>query len=118
MKTFFLFFVLSTSYLFLSCSDINNTEEQPIGYGWQSASPEQLGMNSIMLTNALNASSAKGFINSILVIRNGKIAAEKYFNGGNANSYQTIRSVSKSFLSALVGIAVSKRYYESGSEND
>jgi CubicO group peptidase (beta-lactamase class C family) len=108
MKTFFLFFVLSTSYLFLSCSDINNTEEQPIGYGWQSASPEQLGMNSIMLTNALNASSAKGFINSVLVIRNGKIAAEKHFNGRNANSYQSIKSVSKSFLSALVGIAVSK----------
>jgi len=108
MKPFFLFFVLTTSYLFLSCSDINNTEEPTIGYAWQSTFPEAVGMNSLMLGSAVNSASAKGFINSIIVIRNGKIAAEKHFNGRNANSYQSIKSVSKSFLSALIGIAVSK----------
>ena len=43
-----------------------------------------------------------------MVIRNGKIASEKHFNGRDANSYKSIKSVSKSFLSAFVGIAVSK----------
>jgi CubicO group peptidase (beta-lactamase class C family) len=61
-----------------------------------------------MLSSALNAASAKGFINSFIVIRNGKIAAEKHLNGRNANSYQSIKSVSKSFISTLVGIAISK----------
>jgi len=65
-------------------------------------------MNSTMLNNAINAAAAKGFINSIVVIRNGKIAAEKHFKGRDANSYQSVKSVSKSFLSALVGIAISK----------
>jgi len=109
MKRFFLLTILISSYLFISCSDVNNSDEQTIGYSWQSASPEQLGMNSIMLSNALNAASAKGFVNSFIVIRNGKIAAERHLNGRNANSYQSIKSVSKSFLSALIGIAVNKR---------
>lgn len=108
MKRFFLFIFLAVSYLLNSCSDINNTEEPPIGYAWQSTFPDALGMNSSILNNAINAAAAKGFINSIIVIRNGKIAAEQYYNGRNANSYQSIRSVSKSFLSALIGIAVNK----------
>jgi CubicO group peptidase (beta-lactamase class C family) len=61
-----------------------------------------------MLNTAFTEASSKGFINSMIVIRNGKIAEEKYFNGRNLFSTQTVRSVSKSFLSALVGIAVSK----------
>jgi hypothetical protein len=61
MKTFFLFFVLSISYLFLSCSYINNTEEQPFGYAWQSAFPAALAMSSLVLGNEVNSASAKGF---------------------------------------------------------
>ena len=57
MKTFFLFFVLSISYLFLSCSYINNTEEQPFGYAWQSAFPEALAMSSLVLGNEVNSAS-------------------------------------------------------------
>lgn len=107
MKRSFLIIALLT-YLIISCADINNTDEPSVGYNWQSASPEELGINSLMLNNGFNAASSKGFINSVIVIRNGKIAAEKYFNGGNTNSFQTIRSVSKSFLSALIGIAINK----------
>jgi CubicO group peptidase (beta-lactamase class C family) len=56
------------------------------------------------------AAGNDGSINSLIVIRNGKIAAEKYFNGRDVNSYQTVRSVSKSFLSAMIGIAIDKGY--------
>lgn len=108
MKRFLLFAALTISFLFISCTDVNNTDEPAVGYNWQSASPEELGMNSLMLNNGFNAASLKGFINSVIVIRNGKIAGERYFNGRDANSYQTIRSVSKSFLSALIGVAINK----------
>ena len=91
-----------------SCSDPNNVDENPVGFQWQTSTPDQLGLNSSMLNTALSTASSMGFINSIVVIRNGKIAAEQYFNGRNINSHQTVRSVSKSFLSALVGIAVNK----------
>jgi CubicO group peptidase (beta-lactamase class C family) len=109
MKRLLLFFVLITAFLLNTCSDLNSTEESPIGYQWEVSTPEQLGLDGSILNTAFSEASAKGFINSIIVIRNGKIAAEKYFNGRNVNSYQTIRSVSKSFLSALIGIAVNRR---------
>ena len=79
-----------------------------ISYNWQISTPEELGLNSSMLNTAVSQASAEGFINSLIVIRHGKIAIEKYFNGRNKESFQTVRSVSKSFLSALVGIAVNK----------
>ncbi len=107
MKRLFPLLIIITCVV-ISCSDITDIEEIPIGYNWEVSTPEILGLNSTMLNAALSEASGKGFINSIIVIRNGKIAVEKYFNGRNVNSNQTIRSVSKSFLSALVGIAINK----------
>ena len=102
---------LSTVFLFcslLSCSDLTDIEIFPTGFGWEISTPADLGLDETKLNTAFSEASSEGFINSIVVIRNGKIAAEKYFNGRNFNSYQTIRSVSKSFLSAVVGIAIDK----------
>jgi CubicO group peptidase (beta-lactamase class C family) len=94
-------------FILFSCSD-ELIAPEIVSYNWQTGTPEELGLNASMLSTAVNQASEQGFINSLLVIRHGKIAVEKYFNGRNADSYQTIRSVSKSFLSALVGIAVSE----------
>jgi CubicO group peptidase (beta-lactamase class C family) len=44
----------------------------------------------------------------MLIIKDGKIAVEKYFNGYTKNSAHLVRSVSKSFLSATYGIAIEK----------
>jgi CubicO group peptidase (beta-lactamase class C family) len=101
-----LFFLFSFCVLLTSCQD----EEAIVtgGYNWTTASTEELGLNSKMIDAAFNEALAKGFINSIIIVRNGKIGAEKYFNGKDKNSYQTIRSVSKSFLSAMIGIAFEK----------
>lgn len=93
--------------VFITC--VNETELPDQGnYKWQTASPSELGLNESMVSTAMYAAGNDGSINSIIIIRNGKIAAEKYFNGKDVNSYQTIRSVSKSFLSAMIGIAVDK----------
>lgn len=108
MKIFFLKIILIIGCFFFSCSDLFNIEENPSGYNWDVSSPAELGLSGTLLNTALNQASEKEFINSVVVIRNGKIAVERYFNGRNANSHQTVRSVSKSFLSALVGIAVDK----------
>lgn len=107
MRRFFPLIIIIIALL-ISCSDLNIIEEEPIGYNWEVVAPEDLGLDGTMLNTALIQAETRGFINSIVVIRNGKIAAEKYFNGRNVNSHQTIRSVSKSFLSALIGIAVNK----------
>lgn len=47
-------------------------------------------------------------INSIIVVKHGKILIEEYFNGADPNALHDIRSAGKSLTSALVGIAIDK----------
>jgi CubicO group peptidase (beta-lactamase class C family) len=49
-------------------------------------------------------------MDGLLVIRNGYIVAEGYYNGYDRMVPHNIKSVSKSFLSALTGIAIDKGY--------
>jgi len=48
------------------------------------------------------------YTDAFLVIKNGKIAYERYFNGMNERSLHLAQSVTKSFTSAVVGILVSR----------
>jgi len=47
-------------------------------------------------------------INALIVVRQGYLAVEEYFNGGSASQVHTLQSVTKSVTSLLVGIAVSR----------
>ncbi len=50
---------------------------------------------------------------SLIIMRKGYIVYEMYFNGSRADDSNNIASVSKSMLSALVGIAIDRGYFES-----
>ena len=52
-------------------------------------------------------------VTSIVVIKNGKILIEEYFNGANRNTLHDTRSVGKSFASTLIGIAIKEKYIKS-----
>ncbi len=47
-------------------------------------------------------------IHSLLIIRNGKLVTESYFDGWNRDRLHALRSDSKSFISTLIGIAIDK----------
>lgn len=47
-------------------------------------------------------------IHSLLIVRNGLLVLEEYFNGRDAGELHELQSVSKSFTSALVGIAIDR----------
>ncbi len=98
----FLFFPL------ISCSTDPDGDTNPNSNDWIISSPAEESLNNTLLEEGFDQAELLGYVNSIVVVLNGKIAAERYFNGGNIESYQTIRSVSKSFLSAFIGIAVEK----------
>ncbi|MEP7075928.1 MAG: serine hydrolase [Acidobacteriota bacterium] len=49
-------------------------------------------------------------INGIVVIKNGKLLIEEYFNGENRDSLHDPRSVGKTFASAILGIALRDGY--------
>ena len=52
-------------------------------------------------------------LTSIVVIKNGKLLIEEYFNGAGRQSLHDTRSVGKSFTSAMVGIAIGDGHIKS-----
>jgi CubicO group peptidase (beta-lactamase class C family) len=48
-------------------------------------------------------------LHSLLVSRQGKVQLERYFNGARATRLANVKSVSKSIISALVGIAIERK---------
>lgn len=52
-------------------------------------------------------------ITSIVVIKEGKLLIEEYFNGANRKTLHDTRSVGKSFASAILGIAIKEGYIKS-----
>jgi CubicO group peptidase (beta-lactamase class C family) len=55
-------------------------------------------------------------INGLVIVRKGRIAFEKYNNGFGPNDTHHVASVTKSVMSALIGIAIDKGYIKSVNE--
>lgn len=51
-------------------------------------------------------------ISSVIVIKNGKLLIEEYFNGETRNSLHDPRSVGKSFASTIMGIAENEGFFK------
>ncbi|WP_411812228.1 serine hydrolase domain-containing protein [Chryseobacterium scophthalmum] len=77
--------------------------------GWK-VSDEKLNQEKIRALNQKIAENRFRDITSIVVIKNGKLLLEEYFNKYNRDSLNDTRSVGKSFASALMGIAVKDGY--------
>lgn len=56
-------------------------------------------------------------VNSIVVLKNGKILLEEYFNGEDRNSLHDPRSVGKSFTSTLMGISINEGFIKSDTQS-
>lgn len=98
--------------LFLSSCCEGPTGPGTSSFNWQTSTPEEQGMNSQLLAEAFQQGENRGFVDCILVIRNGNIVAEKYYNGFRKEIAHNVKSVSKSFLSAVTGIALRDGHLE------
>jgi len=77
------------------------------------ASPESQGINGNLLKAGIQRVRYLPSLNSLLIARNGVVVCEEYFNGHNATDSYEVASVSKSIMSALVGIAIERGHIES-----
>lgn len=85
--------------------------------GWQTATPESQGMDSNKLAQMLEQIAANQInFHSILVIRNGYLVSETYFQPYTAQTREHVQSVTKSITGALVGIAVMEKQIKSVDE--
>lgn len=88
-------------------SSQESTAEDPAIYPtdtWQSTDPTELGFDPDEL-DALAEESRQGGTDCLLVARNGQIAAEWYWNDTDDTTTHEAFSATKSYTSALVGIA-------------
>jgi CubicO group peptidase (beta-lactamase class C family) len=65
-----------------------------------------------LFADALDAAAQMPRLHSLLISHKGKLVLEQYFNGTNSRQAANVKSVSKSWISALVGIAIERGYIE------
>jgi CubicO group peptidase (beta-lactamase class C family) len=82
--------------------------------GWRTAPPKAEGMDpSILATIPGNVSSLYPQVRSVLVVRHGYLVYEHYWHGFDAADGQELHSITKSIISALVGIALAEGHLQS-----
>lgn len=78
---------------------------------FEKVDPSSVGMSSEKLSQLEPLIiSQYSNINGIIIARKGKVVFEKYYNGYNADNTFHVASVTKSIISALIGIAIDKGY--------
>src|SRR5688572_27872159 len=77
-----------------------------IAQPWARATPTEVNMDEVMLGRAASDAAAIPRFRSLLVARRGKHVAENYFGGADSSTVFDLRSVTKSVVSMLTGIAL------------
>ena len=73
---------------------------------WDVSTPQEQGLESDLVAELYYDAAQLDTLYSVLIIKNGKLIAEKYFNKGSVNQEPLLQSASKSYISALVWIAI------------
>jgi CubicO group peptidase (beta-lactamase class C family) len=71
---------------------------------WEVVAPTEAGFDAVALEQIAARAEAAGS-NCLVIVRDGRLAGEWYFNGADETTAQNIYSVSKSIASTLIGIA-------------
>jgi CubicO group peptidase (beta-lactamase class C family) len=78
--------------------------------GWRSDTPESQGMDAAILSNGMEYIEQNDIaLHSLLIIRHGVIVSETYFSSYQAGTLHKQWSVTKSFTSTAVGMALDQR---------
>jgi CubicO group peptidase (beta-lactamase class C family) len=76
------------------------------GEEWEISSPEKEGLDPDLVEDLYQYAEDLDTLYSVLLVKNGVLVAEKYFNGAARDESRLLQSASKSMISALVGIAL------------
>ncbi len=76
------------------------------GDDWKVSTPAKQGLDPMLVAELYHNAVQLETLYSLLIIKNGYLVAEDYFNDGSVDQKDRLQSVTKSFTSALVGIAL------------
>ena len=90
-----------------STEDLEAVDYTPLpGDDWEVSTPAEQGIDPKLVAELYYKADELETIKGLLVVKNGKLIAEGYFNGGSVDEMFDRASATKSFTSALVGIAL------------
>src|SRR5260370_20789401 len=109
---------LRITWLLLVIAQFSPAENEELpAADWKTASPESQGLDSAVLAEALDHVRARHIpTHSFLIVRNGIIVLEAYFAPYQGREVHDVASVTKSFTSAAVGIAIEKGFLKGVNE--
>jgi len=84
-----------------------------VSYNWPVSNPDDQGFDANLLADALEEAGERTFLVSLLVVRHGYLVVEEYFTGWDPDDAYSIRSITKSLISASVGIALHQGFIDS-----
>jgi CubicO group peptidase (beta-lactamase class C family) len=92
--------------------DENLQSPPALGDGWDVADLASQDVDAQSIQRLVSFIQEKpSNIHSLVIVRNNKLVLESYFTGWHRNRVHALRSVSKTFMSTLVGIAVDKGHF-------
>ncbi len=110
LLTIFLSIVGCSTY----SQNLEAVEYTPLpGDGWKASTPAEQGLDPKQVAKLYLDAAELETLYGMLVIKNGYLIAEGYFNEGNVDQLSGRQSTTKSFTSALVGIALDQGYLSS-----
>src|SRR5687768_13491414 len=81
---------------------------------WQTASPEEVGLDSAALVEMFDfVRERKIPVHSLQIVRHGRLALDSYFCPFSPGTRHDVASVTKSITSTLVGLAIDKNFISS-----
>ena len=97
------FILCQGSFCFLEAQAAWPTQE------WERSTPVEQDINPDLLTQLIKEKTDNNkyeYLHSLIIIKNGYLVFEEYFNGFSAEKSNLIQSVTKSFTSAIIGMAI------------
>jgi CubicO group peptidase (beta-lactamase class C family) len=89
--------------------ELEAVEYEPLsGDDWKVSTPAEQGLDPTLVAELYLEATGLERAYGLLVIKNGHLIAERYFNEGAVERKNLLQSASKSYTSALVGIALDR----------
>jgi len=80
---------------------------------WKASTPAEQGLDPRLVAELYHDAAELETLYGLLVVKNGHLIAEGYFNEGSIDQLSGRQSATKSFTSALVGVALDQGYLSS-----
>ena len=83
----------------------------PPAWDWPLSTPEEQGLDPKVLAEVVELIRTGDLLprlHYLVIVRHGRLVLEENFHGWGPGKLHTLQSVSKSFTSALVGIAIAR----------